>query len=938
MIKYICTQSGTKIFFSMEIAEIKKQLSLGQVLDHYGLKPDKNHRLHCPWHDDKTPSLQLYPKTNTWTCFSSNCSAGSGDAIEFCAKMEKDKHKGILVAKSLVNARLPDGQGVSENEPDQLGKIAMPETGRQAVLTKLFSYFKNAVSGSNPAKDYLENRNLDFTKIEVGYNSGQFHHGTRKDQHMIASCLKYGLLLDKGRTSRTGDPAYQPFGKHCIVFALKNKQKQVTGLYFRSTFNNQNQRHFYLKNREGLYPKYPNPETKKLILTESIIDAASLLQQLEIAKEYTVLALYGTNGLTEEHTEAVSQLKDLQEVIFFLNGDAPGKEAVKKYASLFRDLLPEVKLSNAEPPENEDVNSLLQGHDAQILDYYIRERKPLQFLPAETSEQAGSIETLTIEKEKQQQPENKPDRKLTETLNTRNPHHIIYKGQTANYIVKGLVKSQLDSLKITLFIEHPKTNRKSRSKVDLYEDKQVERTAREAAEKLDLRADLIILDIERLTDLLDQHREEQNQESKAEQKPTATAIASAKAVIDFLSKPNLILRINELIGKAGVIGEDNNRIFLFGIATSYKMPVTLHALIQGSSGSGKTHLLTAISRFIPEEDKKHFTRVTEGSFYNYGQYDLSNKLICLEDLDGMKEEAYLAFRELQSRGMISSSTSGKDEDGNIRAYEKVVYGPIASMSCTTKGEIYEDNMNRCFLIAVDESKEQTTKIIAYQNQKSAGKIDKEQEQKITEFIKNCVRVLKPYEVVNPYADQVHLPEEAQKIRRLNELYQSYVKQITLLNQYRRSKDPKGRLVSEKEDLQVAAEIMFDSILLKIDELDGSLRLFYERLKDFVKSKGENYQNYSFGQREIRQALNVSKTQLHRYIHDLLELEYIEQSGGYANRGYEYKISYWDNVQALRAKVKRHLQGQLDQLEMPVFQIGGTPDGTPRQGKNLKYGS
>ncbi|WP_194774302.1 hypothetical protein [Pararhodonellum marinum] len=52
----------------------------------------------------------------------------------------------------------------------------------------------------------------------------------------------------------------------------------------------------------------------------------------------------------------------------------------------------------------------------------------------------------------------------------------------------------------------------------------------------------------------------------------------------------------------------------------------------------------------------------------------------------MKEEAYLAFRELQSRGMISSSTSGKDEDGNIRAYEKVVFGPIASMSCTTKGE------------------------------------------------------------------------------------------------------------------------------------------------------------------------------------------------------------------------------------------------------------
>jgi DNA primase len=87
-------------------------------------------------------------------------------------------------------------------------------------------------------------------------------------------------------------------------------------------------------------------------------------------------------------------------------------------------------------------------------------------------------------------------------------------------------------------------------------------------------------------------------------------------------------------------------VFLFCIASSYKMPDTLHALIQGSTGSGKTHLLTKVSSFIPHEDRKHFTRVTEGSFYNYGTNDLKNKLICLEDLDGMKEEAYLAFREL----------------------------------------------------------------------------------------------------------------------------------------------------------------------------------------------------------------------------------------------------------------------------------------------------
>jgi len=41
----------------MTIEEIKNQLTLSQVLTHYNLTPDKNNRLCCPWHKDKTPSL-----------------------------------------------------------------------------------------------------------------------------------------------------------------------------------------------------------------------------------------------------------------------------------------------------------------------------------------------------------------------------------------------------------------------------------------------------------------------------------------------------------------------------------------------------------------------------------------------------------------------------------------------------------------------------------------------------------------------------------------------------------------------------------------------------------------------------------------------------------------------------------------------------------------
>jgi DNA primase len=815
----------------MEISEIKAQLTIAQVLDHYGLKPDKNNRLNCPFHTDKTPSMQVYPETNTVHCFSSNCKLHGKaiDVIDFIMYHESiTKHEAINKAKELIGY----------SEPVQ-------------PLEKLFKVFQATFKKNEKAQGYLKERNIE--KAEAGFNSGTWENL-----------------------------------KQCVIFPLRDKKEKIVSLYGRSIYNNTESRHYYTRNRKGLYPNYPKADTKILILTEAVIDAATLLQ----CTDYKILACYGTNGFTAEHEQAIKELKHLEEIIIFFDGDEAGREGTKRIAEKLHQLKPEIKISSVNTLEGEDVNSLAQSHEKEIFVHLIEKRTAFIF----SSEKKNPAPPTNLQ------------------LDTINPLKIIYRTLTANYYVKGGLRNETDSMRVSLDIEHPQNNRKSRSKVDLYEDKQVERIAREAAEKLQLRSDLIQLDLEVFTELLEQYRDNQNKPKEPQPTLTeATVSKYEKQALEFLSKPNLIKRWNDLIGKAGVIGEENSRIFLMTIAITHKMREPLHALIQGSSGSGKTHLMAKVYNFIPQQDKKNFTRVTEGSLYNYGMYDLQNKLICIEDLDGMKEEAQFAFRELQSKGMIISSTSTKDDNGNISAQEKTVYGPIASMSCTTKGEIYEDNMSRCFIIAVDESHEQSKKVIYYQNQKASGQIDEVKEKQCTEFIQTMVTLLKSYDVINPYADKVHLPEEAHKIRRLNGLYQAFVKAITLMHQYQRRKDERGRLISEKEDLQIAAEILFESILLKVDELDGSLRQFYERLKAYVKTKGNDH--YEFGQREVRQVLHVSKSQLQRYLHDLEQLEYIRQSGGYSNKGFNYKVLYWDNIAALRAKVKRHLQGQLDQLEL-----------------------
>jgi len=446
-------------------------------------------------------------------------------------------------------------------------------------------------------------------------------------------------------------------------------------------------------------------------------------------------------------------------------------------------------------------------------------------------------------------------------------------------------------------------------KLDLYEYTQVEKVCKIVAEKLGLEKEEVEKDLDQLMQLLEFYRDKElHQNGGKERKEIAVPTATASKCIEFLKSEKLIKKFNELIGKAGIVGEEVNRILLFVVASSFKMPGTLHALIQGSSGSGKTRLLKVISQLMPEEDVKKYTRVTDNSFYNQDEYFFVNKLVCFEDLDGLKEDAQLAVRELQSNEILVSSTSLKDSNGSITGGEKTVRGPIASLACTTKGEIYEDNVSRSFLIAVDESKKQTLKVIEFQNNEAAGLVSREEQKRIRLFVQNCIRLLKPYQVLNPFATKIKLPPSAHKIRRLNELYQCFVKQVTLLNQYKRKKDGQGRLITEKEDLQVACDILFESIVLKVDELDGSLRQFFERLKEHLEE-----QHDEFTQREIRQALHLSKAQCSRFFRRLEEMEYITSKYRGNQRRVIYKVDYWDNYAKLRAEIKDDLSNQIQSL-------------------------
>jgi hypothetical protein len=627
-----------------------------------------------------------------------------------------------------------------------------------------------------------------------------------------------------------------------MIFSLKNADNKIVSLYGRSTTDNKDQRHFYLTGREGLYPCYPKPGATKLILTESIIDAASLLQQSEIITHYEILALYGTNGLTDEHLQAIAGLNDLQEIILMLNADEPGETATAKHAGTLKSLLPHITISKVTLPAGEDINSVLCTHDdAKVLSDLIEQRTEI-FVSIE-KEKPQSITMLVA-----------PGNKLI----TTNPELLIYDNCELRIEVLGGIKiTGLDRMKVTLKVQHQqKQLLPIRDTLDLYNRTQTEQLIQTISENYDANIRQTEITVSELTNELESYRIKRIEALQPKQEPLPElTTAQREAAISELKKPNLLQRTAQMIHQSGIVGEATSSLIAYLVYCTRKQPIPLHIMFLGASGSGKTYLQEKISELIPQEDKIEITQITENALYYLKQHELQNKLILIEDLDGALSVFY-PLRELQTKRRISKTVTLKDSKGNLKTITLTVEGPVCVSGCTTKEKIYEDNANRCILLYTDQSREQDKRINEYQANLAAGEVNREREQQYKELFKNIQRVLRPIQIINPYAKYIELPQQVFKPRRTMTLLLGFIEAVTFYHQYQREikKDATGRLyiTTTAEDIKAAFTLLKDVLFSKSDELTKATRNFFEQLKQLCQETGGD----TFNAKAIRERLRL----------------------------------------------------------------------------------
>jgi hypothetical protein len=177
------------------------------------------------------------------------------------------------------------------------------------ILKRAHQKFFNGMHTTNAKipRQWLQDHKLSL-ETGVVYNSGQIHH--RKSQEFRDELQSIGLLTPSNVPTNAGQKAYRLFGSNSMMFPLRNEEKEVVNYYAVKMEKGTTS----FLNKQGIYPFYPNPYIKKLYITNTVLEAASLMESGILKAGEAVIALFDGEFLSQ-HTKLLETLKEIEEIV-----------------------------------------------------------------------------------------------------------------------------------------------------------------------------------------------------------------------------------------------------------------------------------------------------------------------------------------------------------------------------------------------------------------------------------------------------------------------------------------------------------------------------------------------------------------------------------------------------------------------------------------------
>jgi len=317
-----------------------------------------------------------------------------------------------------------------------------------------------------------------------------------------------------------------------------------------------------------------------------------------------------------------------------------------------------------------------------------------------------------------------------------------------------------------------------------------------------------------------------------------------------------------------MVGEEDNIETMLCVLGSAYLPDSfkLSAIVINQSSTGKSHFIhTLIEPFRQAGIVIDFTFGSEAYLKRKLGF-VKNKIIFLEQLEFTNENGELAFGIMKfamSEGKVRTGLIETDEHGKRTPMEFEVVGKPVIVTTATKDELDIETQNRFLVMDLDESTEQTKRIMKYKLNKR-GNVKKKGEWEETKKELNYFYDVQFREVartvediVFPFYEKIELllPDDLEMRRNLDyilsltgviavynykhrDVFQNLKSEFLITDQYAGGGDiHKGIIIATTEDFRRACKIAERSFSRTLSKTSQKTRDVHKKLVKLFEEQG-----------------------------------------------------------------------------------------------------
>jgi hypothetical protein len=501
------------------------------------------------------------------------------------------------------------------------------------------------------------------------------------------------------------------------------------------------------------------------------------------------------------------------------------------------------------------------------------------------------------------------------TLQIHNPHFITCTDEIFTIDVLGGVDLlQIEKMICTLRITHGNYP-PLRYTLDLYNDNQIDKLIRTLCDKWSITLFDVSKSVHAFVCRLESYKLERLRYPQNREQEFEMSEQEAQEAKNYLADKNLITNLQNDLQQIGILGEEENALILFLAMASHKSNNPFSALCLAKSGIGKSYLLQKLSECMPKNAYSFHTQISENALYYFDSKQIDGKTLFIEDLE-WTGQMLMPLATLQTQGKIIKTRATKNKDGMLHSTTFEVSGKLCLIACAYAEKNYEQLSLPFLCLHLNHSQTQDINVMEYQKKCKAGLISPSEIAAVQRRLQCVVASLKRTGIINPFAPLIHLPDELPHPRKTLLLLLNFIDAITFFRQYQRETQADkstGELLikTDPEDIELAFDLLKNSLLCRADELSNAARGFYNWLKNYLTEAKTN----RFTALDVRKAGRIHPRTLNRHLQELTLFNYLQITGGNKYReGYRYKITGFDQTNDRNGSIESALKQILETIK------------------------